>query len=36
MYPSAELGQNKNAYDAGVATLSPAVDNQFSKMWLLQ
>ena len=36
IYPGAELGQNKDAYDAGVATLSPAVDNQFSKMWLLQ
>lgn len=35
-YPGAELGQNKNAYDAGVATLVPAVDNEFSKMWLLQ
>lgn len=36
IYPGAELGQNVNAYNAGVATLSPAVDNQFSKMWLLQ
>lgn len=36
IYPGAELGQNKNAYDGGVATLSPQVDNQFSKMWLLQ
>ena len=35
-YPGDELGQNKDAYDAGVATLSPAVDDQFSKMWLLQ
>jgi hypothetical protein len=35
-YPGNELGQNRNAYDAGVATLSPAVDDQFSKMWLLQ
>ncbi len=35
-YPGAELGQNKDAYDAGVATLVPAVDNEFSKMWLLQ
>ena len=35
-YPGNELGQNKTAYDAGVATLSPAVDEQFSKMWLLQ
>jgi hypothetical protein len=35
-YPSNEAGQNKDAYDAGVATLSPAVDDQFSKMWLLQ
>ena len=36
IYPGAELGQNVEAYNAGVATLSPAVDNQFSKMWLLQ
>ena len=36
IYPGAELGQNADAYNAGVATLSPAVDNQFSKMWLLQ
>ncbi len=36
IYPGAELGQNVDAYNAGVATLSPAVDNQFSKMWLLQ
>lgn len=35
-YPGNELGQNKDAYDAGVKTLSPAVDNEFSKMWLLQ
>lgn len=35
-YPGAELGQNKDAYDAGVSTLSPAVDDEFSKMWLLQ
>jgi hypothetical protein len=35
-YPANELGQNKDAYDAGVATLSPAVDDQYSKMWLLQ
>lgn len=35
-YPGAELGQNKNSYDAGVSTLAPAVDNEFSKMWLLQ
>lgn len=35
-YPGNELGQNKNAYDAGVATLSPAVDDQYAKMWLLQ
>lgn len=35
-YPGAELGQNKDAYDAGVSTLAPAVDNEFSKMWLLQ
>lgn len=36
IYPGAELGQNVDAYNAGVATLSPSVDNQFSKMWLLQ
>ncbi|TSA35337.1 MAG: SusD/RagB family nutrient-binding outer membrane lipoprotein [Porphyromonadaceae bacterium] len=35
-YPGNELGQNKNAYDKGVATLTPAVDDEFSKMWLLQ
>ncbi|MGV8879406.1 MAG: SusD/RagB family nutrient-binding outer membrane lipoprotein [Sphingobacteriaceae bacterium] len=35
-YPGNELGQNREAYDAGVATLSPAVDDQYSKMWLLQ
>jgi len=35
-YPGAELGQNKNAYDAGVAALVPAVDIETSKMWLLQ
>jgi hypothetical protein len=35
-YPGNELGQNKDAYDAGVATLNPAVDDEFSKMWLLQ
>lgn len=35
-YPGNELGQNKDAYDAGVATLAPAVDDEFSKMWLLQ
>ncbi len=35
-YPGDELGQNKDAYDAGVADLVPAIDNEFSKMWLLQ
>lgn len=35
-YPGEELGQNKNAYDAGVSSLSPAVDDEFAKMWLLQ
>jgi hypothetical protein len=35
-YPGAELGQNKDAYDAGVSKLVPAVDDEFSKMWLLQ
>ena len=36
IYSGAELGQNKAAYDKGVATLAPQIDNQFSKMWLLQ
>jgi hypothetical protein len=35
-YPGAELGQNKDAYDAGVSTLVPSVDDELSKMWLLQ
>lgn len=35
-YPGNELGQNKDAYDAGVKALSPAVDDEYSKMWLLQ
>ncbi len=35
-YPGDELGENEDAYNAGVATLSPAVDDQYSKMWLLQ
>ncbi len=35
-YPGDEIGQNVDAYNAGVATLQPAVDDQFSKMWLLQ
>ena len=35
-YPVAELGQNVNAYNKGIATLVPAVDDEFSKMWLLQ
>lgn len=35
-YPGNESGQNRDAYDAGVATLSPAVDDEYSKMWLLQ
>jgi hypothetical protein len=35
-YPGNESGQNREAYDKGVGTLSPAVDNEFSKMWLLQ
>ncbi|HEY6977827.1 MAG TPA: SusD/RagB family nutrient-binding outer membrane lipoprotein [Chitinophagaceae bacterium] len=35
-YPGNELGLNKDAYEAGVAGLSPAVDDEFSKMWLLQ
>lgn len=35
-YPGDELGQNVDAYNAGVATLSPAEDTQYSKMWLLQ
>ena len=35
-YPGDELGQNRNAYDGGVATLLPATDEESSKMWLLQ
>ncbi len=35
-YPGNESGQNREAYDMGVATLSPAVDDEFSKIWLLQ
>jgi hypothetical protein len=35
-YPGEELGQNKDAYDAGVGALQPAVDDELSKMWLLQ
>lgn len=35
-YPGDELGQNKPAYDLGVSSLTPAVDDQFSKMWLLK
>jgi Starch-binding associating with outer membrane len=35
-YPGNESGQNRVAYDAGVATLSPSVDDEFSKIWLLQ
>ena len=35
-YPGNEIGQNVDAYNKGVATLVPAVDDQFSKMWLLQ
>ena len=35
-YPGNESGQNRDAYDQGVATLSPAVDDEFSKIWLLQ
>ncbi len=35
-YPGNEPGQNVGAYNKGVATLVPAVDDQFSKMWLLQ
>ncbi|QRR02147.1 SusD/RagB family nutrient-binding outer membrane lipoprotein [Dyadobacter sandarakinus] len=35
-YPGNELGQNKSAYDAGVGSLTPAVDDQFSKMWLIK
>ncbi|MCE1199673.1 MAG: SusD/RagB family nutrient-binding outer membrane lipoprotein [Marinilabiliales bacterium] len=35
-YPTAEQGQNVGAYNKGVATLVPAVDDEFSKMWLLQ
>jgi hypothetical protein len=35
-YPANEPGQNKNAYDLGVTGLSPAVDDQYSKIWMLQ
>lgn len=35
-YPGAELGQNQDAYEQGVSTLVPAVDEESSKMWLLQ
>ncbi len=35
-YPADELGENADAYEAGVATLSPAQDTEFAKMWLLQ
>ncbi len=35
-YPGNELGQNVDAYNAGVATLAPNTDDQYSKMWLLQ
>jgi hypothetical protein len=35
-YPGEELGQNRDAYDAGVGALMPATDNELSKMWLLQ
>jgi hypothetical protein len=35
-YPANEPGQNRDAYDKGVATLSPATDDQYAKMWLLQ
>jgi hypothetical protein len=35
-YPSAELGQNLDAYNLGISTLSPATDDQYAKMWLLQ
>jgi len=35
-YPLNEPGQNANAYNKGVAALVPAVDDEFSKMWLLQ
>ena len=35
-YPGNELGQNVTAYNQGVANLVPAVDDEFSKIWLLQ
>jgi len=35
-YPANELGQNVDAYNEGVTGLSPQVDDQYSKMWLLQ
>ncbi len=35
-YPGNEPGQNVQAYNKGVATLVPAVDDEFSKIWLMQ
>jgi hypothetical protein len=35
-YPGNESGQNSSAYEKGVSSLSPVVDDEFSKMWLLQ
>jgi hypothetical protein len=35
-YPANELGQNIDAYNGGKSGLSPQVDDQYSKMWLLQ
>lgn len=35
-YPGDESGQNRTAYDLGVSSLTPAVDDQFSKMWLVK
>jgi len=35
-YPANEPGQNKDAYDQGVTGLSPSIDDQYSKIWLLQ
>jgi len=35
-YPGNEISENVAAYHKGAATLASAVDDQVSKMWLLQ
>ena len=35
-YPTSESGLNKDNYDEAVSWLSPAEDNEHSKVWLLQ